>query len=182
MGNSKDAEHWLKKASNRAKTMNTYLWDEESGFFFDYDWRHDEKSNIYSLAGFLPLFVGMVSNDQAKKIVNNLEKFETQHGLATTPPEFGDYQTKQWASPNGWAPLHYFVVEGLTRYGFDEDAQRVALKWLQTCLFWYQKTGRFYEKYNVVKRVNEVADGVYPAQVGFGWTNGVFQAFARDYT
>ena len=37
----------------------------------------------------------------------------------------------------------------------------------------YSNTGKMMEKYNVVSTALEAGGGEYPAQDGFGWTNGV---------
>ncbi|MEZ6331229.1 MAG: trehalase family glycosidase [Candidatus Saccharimonadales bacterium] len=87
----------------------------------------------------------------------------------------------QWAYPNGWAPLQWIVIKGLERYGYTEDANRLAKKWLKTCTDWYATHGVLLEKYNVVTPTKEPIKGVYPSQTGFGWTNGIYVALARDY-
>ena len=87
----------------------------------------------------------------------------------------------QWAYPNGWAPLHFIVIEGLRRYGYHKDAERIATKWMQTNVNWFQKHGEFLEKYNVVNPDKPPLSGVYPSQRGFGWTNGVFAYLAKDF-
>jgi alpha,alpha-trehalase len=115
-----------------------------------------------------------------------LAKFEKTGGLSTTmgsimyAPLFGSAKT-QWAYPNGWAPLHLIAIEGLERYGYHEDAKRIAKKWLKTCNDWYQHNGIFLEKYNVVNTSLPPTKGVYPSQTGFGWTNGVFVDLIKKY-
>lgn len=87
----------------------------------------------------------------------------------------------QWAYPNGWAPLHFVTIKGLQRYGYHQDARRIAMKWLRTNLDWYKKHGVFLEKYNVVQPGKPPAKGVYPSQTGFGWTNAVFERLCREF-
>ncbi len=174
------AAEWHDRAETRSGVVDANLWQESREFYFDYDFIGDVSGKVYSLAAYVPMFVGMVSSKRAAQLVSKLDLFETPYGLATTPPEDGDYSLKQWASPNGWAPLHYFVVEGLKRYGYHDEAKRIRKKWLSTNLRAYAKTGRFYEKYNVVDPDAGAAEGVYPIQHGFAWTNAVFEVFARD--
>jgi len=38
----------------------------------------------------------------------------------------------------------------------------------------YANTGKLMEKYNVEDLSKEAGGGEYPAQDGFGWTNGVY--------
>ncbi len=40
----------------------------------------------------------------------------------------------------------------------------------------YRNTGKLMEKYNVVATNLEAGGGEYPAQDGFGWTNGLYLA------
>jgi alpha,alpha-trehalase len=88
----------------------------------------------------------------------------------------------QWDLPYGWAPTQYLAVEGLRRYGFNDDANRLAYKFLSTVLENFQRDGTIREKYNVVTRSSEtnVAAGYKTNVVGFGWTNGVFLAFLHE--
>ena len=37
---------------------------------------------------------------------------------------------KQWDYPFGWAPHQILAWDGLSRYGFEGEAQRLAFKWV----------------------------------------------------
>jgi alpha,alpha-trehalase len=131
------------------------------------------------------MWSGMADDSQAKRLVANLKKFENKGGLATTDSlPLGKYvlgsMPTQWAYPNGWAPLHYVVVKGLERYGYDSAGRRIAMKWVKNNLGWFQAKGVFLEKYNVVNPEKPPVKGVYPSQTGFGWTNSVFERFCQD--
>jgi alpha,alpha-trehalase len=86
---------------------------------------------------------------------------------------------KQWAYPNGWAPLQWFVVEGLDRYGFAEDAHRLREKWCNNCATVFASSGVMWEKYNVVHIGGSEEEGLYGSVKGFGWSNGVFVDFVK---
>ena len=141
---------------------------------------------VASLAGFYPLWAGLVSQQRAEKLVKTLRKFEQKGGLATT--DVSPFSQKlpgalpaQWAYPNGWAPLQYLVIKGLEQYGYHADAKRIAIKWLKTNNDWFVKNGVFLEKYNVAQPTKPPLKGVYPSQVGFGWTNAIFERLCKDY-
>ena len=87
----------------------------------------------------------------------------------------------QWAYPNGWAPLHFIVVQGLRRYGYEAEARRIAFRWLKTNNDWFMKHGVFLEKYNVVEPDKPPMKGLYPSLPGFGWTNAVFEKFCQEF-
>jgi alpha,alpha-trehalase len=72
------------------------------------------------------MWAGFATPHQAAKIVKNLPLFEKKGGLQTSTFDSGN----QWDSPFGWAPLQMIAVEGLRRYGYHEDAERISLKWL----------------------------------------------------
>ena len=128
----------------------------------------------------------MVDKEKARQLVKNLRKFEQKGGLSTTDATQvgqlvpGSVPT-QWAYPNGWAPLHFIVIQGLLRYGYEDDARRIALKWLKTNNDWFKEHKVFLEKYNVVEPQKPPMKGLYPSLPGFGWTNAVFERFCRDF-
>lgn len=186
LGSKREAAQWTTAARHRQKTMNELMWDEGRGLYYDYNYLKKRHSGVSSLAAYYPLWAGMVDQARAKQMVRSLKRFENKGGLATTDAlPLGQYVAgstpTQWAYPNGWAPLHFLVVEGLQRYGFAVDAQRIAIKWLKTNLTWFDEHGVFLEKYNVVTPNKPPVKGLYPSQTGFGWTNAVFERFCREF-
>ncbi len=186
LGKPNEAEKWEKAAAHRKKSMDKLMWDRVRGLYCDYNYFKERRGSVASLATFYPLWAGMVDEKRAKMLVRALRRFEQKGGLATTDSMPlgklvpGSMPT-QWAYPNGWAPLHYLIVRGLERYGYHEDARRIALKWLHTNLNWFTKHGIFLEKYNVVNPDKPPQKGVYASQTGFGWTNAIFERFCQDF-
>ncbi len=180
------AARWEHAANLRQAAMNDLMWDNLRGLYFDYNYVKEKRGSVQSLAAFFPLWAGLADEAQAKALVKSLRRFENKGGLATTDSQplskyVGGAMPTQWAYPNGWAPLHFIVVEGLKRYGYHEDARRIATKWLKTNLSWFEKNGVFLEKYNVVNPDKPPIKGVYPSQTGFGWTNSIFERFCQDF-
>jgi alpha,alpha-trehalase len=187
LGNKKAAADWRHTAYKRKKAMNELMWGKLRGFYFDYNYQRQLLGDIWSLAGYYPMWAKMVDKGQAKKLVENLKRFEKKGGLSTTmrplidtSAMFGSLKV-QWANPNGWAPLHYIVIEGLKNYGYHKEARRIAIAWVQANLAWFEKHGVFLEKYNVVNPKKHPVEGVYPSQTGFGWTNGIFIRLVEDF-
>lgn len=186
IGDIRSAAKWEVASEHRKETMNELMWSNLRGLYYDYNYVKEKRGTVSSLAGFYPLWAGMVTQDQAKQMVKALKRFENRGGLATTDvQQLSQYVPgtvpTQWAYPNGWAPLHFLIVKGLLTYGFREDAQRIAMKWLKTNLSWYNQHGVFLEKYNVVSPDKPPSPGVYPSQTGFGWTNAVFEYFCQEF-
>jgi alpha,alpha-trehalase len=186
LGDEDEALQWDKAARKRRKTMNELMWDSLRGLYYDYDYIHERRSPISSLAAYYCLWSGIANKHQAKAMVKALRRFEHRGGLSTTDDiplnqRFAGGMPTQWAYPNGWAPLEFLVIQGLQRYGYKGDAKRIAHKWLRTNLSWFKANGVFLEKYNVVEIDKPPSKGVYPSQTGFGWTNAVFERLCRDY-
>ncbi len=189
IGEKRTASKWDVAAEHRKKTIDELMWSNLRGHYFDYNYAKEKRGSISSLATFYPLWAGMVDEKQAEQLAKAVRRFEHRGGLATTDgqvvkqmiPGAPGMLPVQWAYPNGWAPLHYLVVKGLQRYGYHEDARRIAMKWLRTNLVWYKEHGVFLEKYNVVSPGKPPAKGVYPSQTGFGWTNAVFERLCQEF-
>lgn len=186
LGKRKVAKDWADIAQWRKKTMSALMWSDSRKFFFDYNYQTEKCSPVYSLAAYYTMWSGLATPTQARILRDKLGKFETTNGLSTTSAKKTDLSVfgsldAQWAYPNGWAPLHYIVIAGLERYGYHDDAKRIARKWLRTNIEWYKRHGELQEKYNVVHAQKPPKRGLYPNQSGFGWTNGVFLYLAKKY-
>jgi alpha,alpha-trehalase len=186
LGKEDEKKEWEKAAKHRIKSINELMWSDLRGFYYDYNYVKENRGSVASLAPYFLLWAGALDESRTKKMVNALKKFENKGGLAATDAlQVGQLLPgslpMQWAYPNGWAPLHFIVVKGLQRYGYDKEANRIAQKWLKANLDWFNKHGIFLEKYNVVQPDKPPVKGVYPSQTGFGWTNAVFEYFCKVF-
>jgi alpha,alpha-trehalase len=176
--NEKISRRFSEAAEKRRQAIQKYCWNEEEGFYFDFDTNTGKKKNIFSLAAVYPLFFKLASEDQAKKLVQVIEKqFLHDGGLVTTLQTTG----QQWDAPNGWAPLHWITIIALEHYGFTKLANTIAKRWIKLCTDVFSRTGKLMEKYNVVNTQLEAGGGEYSGQDGFGWTNGVLLALIKKY-
>lgn len=164
------AKRYKTAAQNRREAIQKYCWNEEKGFYFDYDFVQGTQKEYETLAATFPLFFSIATQAQATKVAEILqEKFLRTGGLLTTLAFTG----QQWDAPNGWAPLQWIAYTGLKNYGFEELAQKIKNRWVELNLKVYKETGKMTEKYNVNDQNLEAGGGEYPNQDGFGWTNGV---------
>jgi alpha,alpha-trehalase len=187
-GDHNKTAQWEVAARHRKETMESLMWNGSHQLYYDYNYVHEKRGTIASLASFYPLWAGMVDEKRAAQLVKSLRRFEERGGLTTTAsPALNSYvpgmpvTLAQWAHPNGWAPLHFLVIKGLQRYGYHTDARRIATKWLRTNLDWFKAHGVFIEKYNVVQPDHPPAKGLYPSQTGFGWTNAIFERLCQEF-
>jgi len=177
LGRKGDAEGWRQKAGARRTAINKYLWDEAKGEFFDYDFTRKSRSSYEFITTFYPLWAGLATKEQAKAVVANLKIFEQPGGAVMSPYNTG----AQWDMPYAWAPTQMILVEGLRRYGYKEDAERIAFKFASTIAENYAKEGYIVEKYNAVTRSTDAAvtSGYSINVIGFGWTNAAYLEFVK---
>ncbi len=178
LGKTSDSENWRKRAEERKQRINKYLWDGERGQFFDYNFDTQKRSSYEYASTFYPLWAGLATAEQAHSVLRNLPVFEQAGGLAMSHTETG----AQWDYPYGWAPIQLIGIQGLRRYGFSADADRLSYKFLSTVIENFRRDDTIREKYNVVTRSSEthVSTGYKSNVVGFGWTNGVFLELLHD--
>jgi alpha,alpha-trehalase len=177
LGRADQASAWRDRAAARRETMLELMWDEDAGYFFDYDYANEEPSPHVSLAGFYPLWAGLATEAQAASVVRYwLPELLHPGGLVTT---LTSQEGRQWAYPNGWAPLQWIAAAGLERYGYHAEARRIMQTWCATVEAVFAQTGTIFEKYNVVEPTGEATAGLYGQLTGFGWTNGVYLDFIR---
>ena len=165
------------RAHRRRDAMDRYLWADGTGYFEDYDRQSGKRTRELSAATLYPLFVGLATSRQAARIAMVVRaRLLKGGGIVTTTIHSG----QQWDAPNGWAPLQWIAVRGLTRYGDKALARDIASRWLETVQRVYANTGRMYEKYDV-EHALPGGGGEYPVQDGFGWTNGVTRGLLQLY-
>lgn len=169
---------YRKRAAKRKDAIQEYLWNDQIGWFMDYNFHHHWQTGFVSLAGLFPLYVGIATQEQADKVAKRLKRdFLKKGGLVTTLLDTG----QQWDSPNGWAPLQWVAVEGLRKYGHDELADEIVARWTGVVEGVFDASHRLVEKYNVTGGDGLGGGGEYVLQDGFGWTNGVYSAFKKKF-
>lgn len=165
--------HWEANAEQRAAQMHAHFWDERSGLFFDWQLSQQKRRNYPFATTFWPLWAGWATAEQAARVVANLHRFEAPHGLLSSTKTTGC----QWDAPFMWAPLVLMAVQGLERYGFEAESQRIAMRFLNTVSSEFERTGTLFEKYNALtgsaEMGNDIRFGYATNEPGFGWTNAV---------
>ncbi len=169
LGHGADADKWNQRAEARKKLVVRYLWDQQQGLFFDFNVGTGQKSSYRYASTFYPLWAGLATPEQAQAVLRNLKIFERPGGLAMSPEQTG----AQWDLPYGWGNIEMVAIDGLRRYGFNTEADRVSYEFVSMVAENFRRDGNIREKYNVVTRSSEssVELGYHMNVVGFGWTN-----------
>jgi alpha,alpha-trehalase len=174
LGRAQEARVWVNRAEERKQKINRLMWDEQDGLYYDYNFARKEVRRYPFVTTFYPLWVGVADRKQAARIVANLHLFERPGGLLTSTNVSGS----QWDAPYGWAPTEMLAIEGLRRYGYNKEADRITANFLSTILKEFIQHNTIVEKYDVERRESEVGAGLkfgYKSnEIGFGWTNAAF--------
>ncbi|KAI0876738.1 trehalase-domain-containing protein [Hypoxylon argillaceum] len=190
---------WEDRAAKRQVAVNKYLWNKDQGTYYDYDVKKEKQISSESVTCLWALCCGVASENQAAMLVSSaLPKFEYRGGLAASSPSTNTETMAhghQWDYPSGWAPHQMLAWDGLSRYGYTEEASRLAYRWLYNLLtVFVDYNGMLCEKYDVtrvrgqhqvtVEYGNQGADFSGVPREGFGWTNASLVhglSFLSDY-
>ncbi|WP_395044537.1 trehalase family glycosidase [Flavobacterium sp.] len=183
-------KYWIEKSENRKILINNFLWNEEEGCFFDYNFKTQKQHIFLSATSFFPLWAKIATQEQADKMIKNaLPKLIFSGGIAGCSKDalknIGNHQMqRQWDFPFGWPPHQIIIWQGLINYGYHTLAQELIYKWLfmitkNACNY----NGTIPEKYDVVSGSHKVfaeygnqgTDFEYITREGFGWMNASFQ-------
>lgn len=173
-GKVMEAGKWKERALRRKNLMNKLMKDE-NGVLLDYDYVNRHISPIFSAASFMPLWVGLADETQAKTTVVNLGRLESRNGIYPCEPGSRDV-AYQWDFPNCWSACVLTIVQGLDRYGYGADADRIADKYMGAIEKIYAETGQLWEKYNAEEASVNVKDEYEMPGDFMGWTAGVYSA------
>lgn len=174
IGRAREARDWTKRAEERKQRINRLMWDERDGLYYDYNFAKKELRRYPFVTTFYPLWVGVADQRQAARILANLKLFERPGGLLTSTYVSGS----QWDAPFAWAPTEMIAIQGLRRYGYTQEADRITANFLSMILKEFIQHNTIVEKYDVERRESEVSAGLkfgYKSnEIGFGWTNAAF--------
>lgn len=185
-----NSEGWFARAKWRKGVIDKYLWNDSQGMYFDYDTVKEKQSSYESATAFWPLWAGCASDEQACKLVSqSLKKFEVEGGLVSTTEKCRGALSetrpaRQWDYPFSWPPHQIMTWVGLERYGYREDAQRIAYRFLYMMTKTFVDFGGIvpekFDAANVSHFVNAeygnegLAFKMIPRE-GFGWMNSAYQ-------
>jgi alpha,alpha-trehalase len=184
------SEDWKQKADIRKEKVNQLCWNEEAGMYFDYDFVNKKQFPFEAATTFFPLWAGLCSDNQAKKLVEvALPHFIKTGGITGSTKASSDLFSddgpqRQWDYPFGWAPHQILLWEGLIKYKFFDKAQEMVYRWL-----WLitknavEYNGTIPEKFDLEISSHKVfaeygnvgTEFDYIAKEGFGWVNASYQ-------
>ena len=139
LGHADDQELFLGYAKKISEAVQTLLWNEQDGLFYDLDQRTGKQIKVNYLGSFATLWAGIPTEEQAKRMVHEhlmnpgeyLRPFpfpvlsKSEPGYSETPLE-GDIGCC-WRAQT-WIPTNYYLSHGLRAYGYTALASYLSKK------------------------------------------------------
>ena len=149
-----EAKQFKKEADVLKKKIRKQFYNKEDGWY--YDTSIDGKSfvNIKGSEGWIPLWTGVASKSQAKELVKTMmdnKKFNTAVPLQTLDASSEKFEPDggYWRGPT-WIDQSYFGVNGLKKYGFNREANRLTQKLIHNAKGVTEKGNSIRENYNPI--------------------------------
>jgi len=131
LGRDEEARKLATEYDQMKQLIREKLWNEHDGIYENRFW-DGQFSKRLSPTNFYPLFAGIATPEQAKRMVEehlqNPQEFWGAYvipSIARNDPGFPDQF--YWRG-DIWGPTNYMVYEGINRYGFDKLALEYAEK------------------------------------------------------
>jgi alpha,alpha-trehalase len=172
-----DKEIWQKRAKIRKERIDRFCLDENSGVYFDYNYKKGKRTGVFCAACYLPYVFGLTQNKEAIKEIN--AHLICSNGVTSCQEVKKEKDIFQWGYPNAWAPHQYYAYRANKTVGSDENAKEIACKWLDTVSKEFKESRKLFEKYDAVvggkATVNE-----YGTPEMLGWTADIFKYFYQE--
>ena len=149
-----DAGPLEKRAAELKTFIQTKLWDEKEGFFYD-SWIVDgsvkERVRTDSFEGMWPMVVGAATEKQGRRVIDDWlmrkDRFFTPHPIATVAASDPKFEMRMWRGPV-WNSMTYWAARGALRYGRPQAARKLLQAALDDTAAQYDRTGKLWEFYS----------------------------------
>ena len=138
------------KAVALRKFIQTELWDDQAGFFFDAWTVRDPKGRPMAFEGMWPVVVGAATPEQAKRVIDdhllNPKEFFSPHPISTVSVSDPKFELRMWRGP-AWNCMTYWAARGCERYDRPDAARKLLEAALDATATQFEKTGTVWEFY-----------------------------------
>jgi len=158
LGSAREARAWEKKAAARANAINTIMWDDSTGFYYNVEkknhsfmfktWNDLKREEII---GFLPLWAGVADSSRAARLVQKLKdpaKFWRRYGLPTLAADDKYFNAKGYWNGPVWIQWVYLVQRGLLQYGYKAEAHELVNRVAENMISQLKKDHNLWELYS----------------------------------
>ena len=158
LGKTGEAAKWKADHEARAKLINATFWDEETGFYYQADKADDDFTlnnpndlKRMEIIGFLPLWAGVASKEQAAQLVKHLTdtaKFWRPYGVPSLSAVDPYYNDKGYWNGPVWVEWNYLIQRGLQEYGYEGEANELVGKVSAGMIHQLKKNHNLWEFYS----------------------------------
>lgn len=126
LGEKGNSDKYLKDAKKLQKRIQEKFYNEESGWFFDFNLEANSHIKIFGSEGWIPLWANLATAEQAAEVritMMDATKFATYIPFPTLAADHPKFKPKNgyWRGPV-WLDQAYFAIQGLKNYGYEADA------------------------------------------------------------
>lgn len=121
---------WLQERMKKAPHALELLWSEAYQQYFSRNFQTFELVSEPSVMAFLPLYAGTISKSKATLLVEQMKShaWNTPYPIPSVPRNSKYFQEHcYWQGPT-WINTNWLIIEGLKRYGFNEEAENLRMK------------------------------------------------------
>ena len=121
---------WLQERMKKAPHALELLWSETYQQYFSRNFQTFELVSEPSVMAFLPLYAGTISKSKATVLVEQMKShaWNTPYPIPSVPRNSKYFQEHcYWQGPT-WINTNWLIIEGLKRYGFNEEAENLRMK------------------------------------------------------
>lgn len=173
LGQGEMAEQYRAKRDRLIDAIQAECWDARDRFFYSvdvdirtrsFDWFHQGLGvfwktlpiKVRAWSGFLPMFAGFATEAQAEALVKHAfdaDTFGSEYGVCTLSKDERMFDLSVTNNPSNWlGPIwlvaNYVVFRGLMRYGYRQEAERIARGSLRLLGKDLAATGSLHEYYD----------------------------------
>ncbi|HSD64355.1 MAG TPA: trehalase family glycosidase, partial [Ignavibacteriaceae bacterium] len=158
LGLSEEAESWMKDAQKRTDLINKFMWDPETGFYYninktDHSFTFKNKNDLKrkEIIAFLSLWAGVADKEQAAALMKHLlnpEEFWRNYGVPTLSADDSYYNPMGYWNGPVWVQWDYLVFRGLLNYGYNKEAKELAKKVMSNMIYQLKTDHWFWEFYS----------------------------------
>ncbi len=158
LGYREDAGKWSADAENRSKLINSSMWDNENGFYYNvnrndqtFSYQHPDDLKIKEIIGFLPLWAGISDSIKTSKLVScmtNPDEFWRPFGVPTLSAKDSYFNPMGYWNGPVWVQWDYLLFRGLLDHGYKKEAEELAMKVLDNMIWHLKQDHVFWEFYS----------------------------------
>ena len=136
----------LQESMRKTEAAMETLWDNDSKQYYSRDFISHNLIIEPSIAALMPLYAGTITKERASEVVKLLrdkKAFGAKFPVPSVPLDSKWFDPHRYWQGPVWINTNWLIIDGLRRYGFEEEAEHIKLQMLQMI----KKSG-FYEYFS----------------------------------